>query len=92
MPLEPRLVLLMKSPTLALQRFGGKVLLICTLAVVEYEEESIGIDLWVDAWILDDVCRVLWVVWMCSVFVRRSVVPRFLSVISVWRGLMRCSE
>ena len=53
-PLEPRLVLLVEAPALALQRFGRKELLVGALAVVEAVEERVRVDAAVEAWIVED--------------------------------------
>ena len=42
--LEPCLILLVESPALRLECFRCQVLLVCTLAIVEGIEESVGLD------------------------------------------------
>ena len=43
-PLEPRLVLLVKPPALTLERLGREILLVCPLAVVECVEQAVCVD------------------------------------------------
>ena len=57
--LEPRLVLLVKPPTLVLQGLGREVLLICSLLVVEDVKEGVRIDPLVEPRIFENCQRLL---------------------------------
>jgi hypothetical protein len=58
-PLEPCLILLVETPTLALQRLCREVLLVCPLLVVEGVEQAVGIDPAVQSRIVEDSQRFL---------------------------------
>src|SRR4051812_14103932 len=60
--LEPGLILLVKPPALRFQCFCCKVLLVCTLAVIEGIEESVGLDTGVQARVVKNRQRLLRVV------------------------------
>ena len=62
MPLEPRLVLLVEPPALALEGLGSQVLLVSPLTVVEGVEQRVCIDSIVESCIVKDVQRFLRVV------------------------------
>jgi hypothetical protein len=53
MPLEPCLVLLVESPALRLQRFGGKILLKGALLVVEGIEQRVRFYPLVQSWVIE---------------------------------------
>ncbi len=59
MPLEPRLVLLMKTPALVFQGFGRQILLIRALLVVKDIEKCIRLDTRVQARVIEDRQRFL---------------------------------
>lgn len=58
-PLEPRLVLLVEAPALALERLRREELLVRALLVVEGVEEGVGVDAAVQARVVEDVERFL---------------------------------
>lgn len=64
-PLEPRLVLLVEPPALALKRLRRQVLLIGSLPVVEGVEETVGVDSAVQARVIEDAQGLLRVVRRC---------------------------
>lgn len=59
MPLKPSLVLLMKPPTLILERLSCQILLIAPLLVVEDIEQCVRVDASVKRRVLKDGKRLL---------------------------------
>lgn len=82
MTLEPRLVLLMESPALVLERLGGQELLVSALSVIKQVEESICVDppRIVQSRVVKYRKRFLRVVEGCVVRILRFVVTRLLCV------------
>lgn len=85
MTLEPRLILFVEPPALALQRFCCKVLLISALAIVEGVEECIRLNPLVQTGVVEDGKRLLGVVrGRIRVGIRRSVMAGRFRVRGIW--------
>ena len=93
--LEPGLILLMKSPTLALEGLRRQVLLVSALSIVERVEQAVGIYSAIQSRIVEYPQRLLWVVcWRVVVWILRLVVIRLLRILrcgtSQARSIQQC--
>lgn len=94
MSLEPRLVLLVKTPALVLEGLGGEELLICALLVIKQVEQRIGIDApgLVQPWVVEDPEGFLRIVQRGVVRVLGLVMTRLFGICRFGTGRERCCQ
>lgn len=81
--LEPRLILLVETPTLRLECLGCQVLLISTLSVVEDEKQRVWVEAGVQCRVVEERCWILGIIsWRCAL-VGRLVMPWLLGVVYI---------